>query len=122
MNNKIKVVLYYVCALLSGIILFAVTHTGYATDSSLLKIISIVNVILVIFVTILLFKRSLTNYKVITPIVYVVFLILMTIIMLFFNQKFRYPYMSASYHITFILIGYTVLNIYTLLSFDKKNK
>ena len=124
MNNKVKVVLYYVCALLSGIILFAVTHItepAYIIDTPLLKIIFVVNIILVILVTVLLLiKKPLKNYSVIMPIIYIIFFILMAIIVLFFNQKLRYPYMSASYHITCILIGYTVLNIYTLLSFEKK--
>ena len=123
MNNKVKMILYYVCALISGIILFVVTHIDdtVIVDSPLLKIISVVNIILVVLVTILLLiKRSSKNYRAVASIIYIIFSILMVIIMIFFSQKTRIPYSSVVYHMTLLLIGYTVLNIYTLLSFEKK--
>ena len=121
MDNKVKLGLYYVCALLTIIILYGNNGIwSHANKSSLLTTISVINIVLTITVTILLFKKSLKNYKVITPITYIIFYVLMTMIILAFNPKLRWAYMLGSYYVTFILIGYTILNIYTILSFEKK--
>ena len=121
MDNKVKLGLYYVCALLTIIILYGNNVIcSHANKSSLLTTISVINIVLTITVTVLLFKKSLKNYKVITPITYIIFYVLMTMIILVFNPKLRWAYMLGSYYVTFILIGYTILNIYTILSFEKK--
>lgn len=95
---------------------------SYLGLSELSFFILFINIVLVIIFTIFLIKRKIKSINIVFPIIYIAFTIIVLIICHLFDNRLIIPYIQYSYYIYFILINYTLLNIYSLLSFNKKKK
>lgn len=123
-NKKVYIYLYYFALILSIFTciipsILKTTNT-YVNLSRLSFILILINAILIIIFTILLIKRKLNNTNIIFPIIYILFTIIVLIICILFNQRLIIPYIQFSYYIKLILINYLLLNIYSILSINKK--
>ena len=95
---------------------------SYLGLSELSFFILFIDIVLVIIFTIFLIKRKIKSINIVFPIIYIAFTIIVLIICHLFDNRLIIPYIQYSYYIYFILINYTLLNIYSLLSFNKKKK
>lgn len=133
-NKKIYICLYYFALLLSIFIctIPSILQTNFINaDSSLEMYVNLsglsfflisLNLILIIIFTILLIKRSLSNTNILFPTFYILFAIVVLIICVLFNNRLVIPYIQYSYYINFILMNYTLLNLYSALSINKHSK
>ncbi len=126
-NKKIYVLLYYVSVLLSIFVciipkLLLTNGNYYIHLSELSHIIIFINILLIIVFTIFMLKKNLEHVNILFPIIYIVFTVIVLIMCVLFNNKIVIPYIHYSYYIQFILINYTLLNLYSILSFSKNNK
>ena len=69
-----------------------------------------------------LLKRNLNSVNIFFPIVYVVFTVIVLVTCLLFNNRLLEPYVQYPYYLNFIQINYMLLNIHSILSFNKKQK
>jgi hypothetical protein len=125
-SKKLYSIFYYISLLLSIFVCFIPkillpNDQFYINLSELSHIIIFVNAILVVIFTVLLIKRNLEKVNILFPIIYILFSIIVLIICVLFNNRLIIPYVHYSYYIQFILVNYTLLNSYSILSF-KKNK
>lgn len=123
-SKKLYSIFYYISLLLSIFVciipkILPSNDYFYINLSGLSHIIIFVNAMLVTVFTILLIKRNLEKVNVLFPIFYIVFAIIVLIICALFNNRLIIPYIHYSYYIQFILVNYTLLNIYSILSFKK---
>ena len=116
MEDKRNILLYYICAVLELIIC---VYT-FSANSPLLIVSFIINVITIVVFIILSFKMKLSNYNRIVPFTYIAFYIIMIIITVIFNSKALAPGISTPYYLTFVSFAFTILSIYSLLSFTNK--
>lgn len=124
-SKKLYSIFYYISLLLSIFVCFIPkilpqNDRFYINLSGLSHIIIFVNVILVSIFTLLLIKRNLGKVNILFPIIYILFSIIVSIICVLFNNRLVIPYVHYSYYIQFILVNYTLLNIYSILSFKEK--
>ena len=82
----------------------------------------VINLILVIVFTILIWKKKIKVDNIILPIIYIVFFTIVVILTLLFNNKVLISYMHFDYYLFFINTGYVLLNIYSLCLINCKNK
>lgn len=69
-----------------------------------------------------LIRRKLNRINIIAPICYITFFIISTIIMFIYNNILIIPYIHLEYYTFLILFAYLLLNIYSILSTEKKKK
>lgn len=119
-------ILYYFCFAFSVLIWFcafnSVNKFGIDIRTSLNMILSILNLLLVIIFSIKLIKNKLDNINILFPIFHLLFMIIITILAIVMNGKLIIPYIHYGYYISFILFNYLLLNIYSILSFNKNKK
>ena len=117
-------ILYYVSfAFTLGLVFFLTglnedLYLNMATNYQLFMI--VINVLLVIIFSVKLGKNNLGNTNIVFPINYLVFSILVIIISFLMNSKLILTYVQFDYYINFILFSYLLLNIYSVLCFEKK--
>lgn len=80
------------------------------------------NVILIVIFMLFLLKRNLNSVNIFFPIVYVVFTVIVLVTCLLFNNRLLEPHVQYPYYLNFIQINYILLNIHSILSFNKKQK
>ena len=123
MKNKFKIILYYLCILISIITFYLAYNsniTFYSIRNYSFVVFLILNAALMTIFTIQLFRRTLSNYKLIAPIMYILFCIIMIIISYIFSIKRIIGALSMPYYAMFVIIGFTIFNIYSLLSLETK--
>lgn len=122
-NTKLFKILYYLCFLFNLFVTFISFRliTLYLSNPSVNVLLGIINFILVIIFTILLIKkRRLNNINILFPIIFLISSIIILFIAFLFNYKLIIPYIQINYYVSFILFNYTLLNIYAILSLEKK--
>jgi len=118
MKNKKCLILYYICFLLT--LLFQVFTTQIFNIATLLLII---NTIIAAIFTYFIIRKNKTNLKnIIFPITYLIFFILVVGLCFLINTKTLIPYIHFTYYQIFIIINFTLLNIYSILSIKGKSK
>lgn len=122
-KSRIYIALYYTS--LIAVILIQILTSSFITifsDSSYPPnlLLDIANIILIIIFSIRLIKNKLKDVNIFFPILFLVFSIIVSLLAFIMNNKLVYPYIHFNYYITFILINYILLNIYSLLSFTKR--
>ena len=129
-NNK-YLILYYMSFILTSIFLYLKADICYELNNIFSFVLAVINLILVIIFSIFLFNKKINKYKILFPISYIVFLIILVIISFILNEKIvindmHYPYVINDihypYYICFLLFEYLLLNVYSLLSFDGNKK
>ena len=122
-NQKTFKSLYYVSLILTILIYFLslqpITIFGSGMLLPLNFILGVICLIFVLIFTIKGLKGKINNVNVLFPIIYLLFLIIVSIIAVVLNSKLIIPYIHYNYYISFILINYLLLNIYSLLSISK---
>lgn len=121
MNNNIKKYknLYYISAIITFIahfIFYFLTEEFYYASSFFL---CIINLILVLAFILLGRKNKLKKFNVSAPIIYLIFFAVMISLILYISTILMIPFAHLMYYYTFILIGYLMLNIYSLLCLSK---
>ena len=117
-------ILYYVSFVFTLGLTFFLTrldedlYFNRATNFQLFMI--VINVLLVIIFSVKLRKNKLENINIVFPINYLIFSILVILIAFLMNNKLILTYAQFGYYINFILFGYLLLNIYSVLCFEKK--
>ena len=117
-------ILYYVSFVFTLGLTFFLTrlnedlYFNIATSYQLFMI--VINVVLAIIFSIKLRKYKLDNINIVFPINYLIFSILVILIAFLMNSKLILSYVQFGYYINFILFSYLLLNIYSVLSFEKK--
>lgn len=141
MKNKSYLWLYYICFVLTlliigvGSIKFTPTLTlsenvnlfdgliDYINASYSISLLSLINfAFFLIFIILIIKKRKLNVNSLIFPVSYIIFFLVLNIICFLFNNKVIMPYIHFGYYQTFILIDYLFLNIYSLLCLTKKEE
>ena len=119
-------ILYYICFVFFISIWIgaynSVNKFGIDIRTSLNVILGILNILLVIIFSIKLIKNKLENINILFPIFHLLFMIIITILAVLMNHKLIIPYIQYGYYISFILFNYLLLNIYSILLFNKKKK
>ena len=117
-------ILYYLSFVFTLGLVFFLTrldedlYLNMATNYQLLMI--VVNVLLVIIFSVKLRKNKLDNTNIAFPINYLVFSILVILIAFLMNSKLILTYVQFGYYINFILFSYLLLNVYSVLCFERK--
>lgn len=116
-------ILYYICFILTTFIWISVSslvnEIGVILGTGRNTILGLINLILIIIFSIKLFKHKLDKINILFPIIYLLFLIIVVVVAILMNDKLIIPYIHYSYYISYILINYLLLNIYSVLSFKK---
>ena len=127
-NKKMYIFLYYFALLLStfacmipnilprNLINSFSSLDIYLNLSTISLFLIFINIITVILFTIFLVKKKLSNVNVLFPILYILFTIIILAICILFNDRLVIPHIHYPYYIQFILVNYTLLNIYSVLS------
>lgn len=123
-NNKAYKILYYICFIITVMMYLMLSQTTKVFNPPIevftSTLLSTINLILVIIFTILIIKGKLNKINILLPILYILFLIIIIIISFIYNNILIYPYIHFNYYISFILFNYLLLNIYSILSIEKK--
>jgi len=135
--NKKYLILYYICSIASfallpiafllykdGVELLGILEDNFILDNLLLIIITILNILIFITITVFLFRKKQFNVKnLLFPISYILFYIYVVIIVTLFNYNTYANNTHLMYYYLFIMFDYLLFNIYTLLCFKlKENK
>lgn len=132
-NKKLYIFLYYLslilsifvcimsCTLPNNMINSNSSFEIYMNLSSISLWLIFINIIITIIFTIFLIKKQLNKVNILFPIIYILFTIIVAVICILFNDKLVIPYIHYTYYIQFILINYTLLNFYSLLSINKRD-
>ena len=134
-KNTIYIVLYYISFIISLSLIFLPNLllnkfglgeeiTEYLVSNTFISImLEGINIILVILFTIkILQKQKVLNVNIMFPIIYMVFVFIILLGCNLFNSRLVIPNIHFTYYIVFILINYLLLNIYSVLSFEKNIK
>lgn len=134
-KNTIYIVLYYISFIISLSLIFLPNLllnkfglgeeiTEYLVSNTFISImLEGINIILVILFTIkILQKQKVLNVNITFPIIYMVFVFIILFGCNLFNSRLVIPNIHFTYYIVFILINYLLLNIYSVLSFEKNSK
>ena len=117
-------ILYYVSFVFNLGLVFFLTRLNedlwfnMATNYQFFMI--VINTLLVIIFSVKLRKNKLDDTNIVFPINYLVFSILVVVISFLMNSKLILTYVQFGYYINFILFSYLLLNIYSVLCFEKK--
>lgn len=121
---KIFVVLYYLCLILSiGLVIYSssvITEFGVSIWEDITSVFIFLNIILVLIFSLGLIKRKLKNINIIFPIIHLIFMLIVVVLMFIINNKLVMPYIHFDYYISFILFNHLLLNLYSVLSINKK--
>jgi len=118
MKTKNYLILYYICFIAT--ILFSIITSLCFNMSSVLLII---NVILGIIFTGLIIKIKKINVNsLIFPISYIIFFIVVVGLCILFNTKVLVQFVHFGYYQFFILINFLLLNVYSILCINLKEK
>ena len=127
MNNiKTFKILYYLCFVLSILYISILSNKVSIYTSSIIQtftfyLFGILNLLsVIIFSVSMIKKKELKNINILFPIIYLVFFASAVIISILYNSKLIIPYIHFGYYLSFIMFNYLLLNIYTLLSINKK--
>ena len=118
MKNKKYLILYYICFLIT--LSFHLLTTHIFNISTLLLIINIL--ITSIFTYLIIRKRKLNIKNLLFPITYLIFFIIVVGLCFLINTKTLVPYLHFQYYQIFIIINFTLLNVYSILSIKEKKK
>ncbi len=134
-KNTIYIILYYVSFVISLSLIFIPNLfinifglgeeiTEYLVSNTFISImLEGINIVLVILFTIkILQKQRDLNVNIMFPIVYMVFTFIILLGCNLFNRRLVIPNIQFTYYIVFILINFLLLNIYSVLSFEKNRK
>lgn len=113
-NQKIYKILYYLCFVLT-IIPFVIVQK---TPVNL--ILGIINAILFIVFIIKLRTKKLSKANILLPIIYLLFVSFVMIISIIVNEKLIIPFLFIAYYFQLVLFNYILLNIYSIVSLQKK--
>lgn len=118
MKTKNYLILYYIC-FIATILFSIITSLGFNMSSVLL----IINVMLGIIFTVLIIKIKKINVNsLIFPISYIIFFIVVVGLCILFNLKVLVPFVHFGYYQFFILINFLLLNVYSILCINLKEK
>ena len=129
-NKKLYIGLYYF-SFIGTIILCLLLAKGpiryynyeFYLIGGLPVLVLFLNILLTIVFTILLIvRKNIVKPNILFPIIYIVFILLVLLVCHLFNGRVLMPYMHYSYYIVFIIIDNLLLNVYSLLSIEKKSK
>lgn len=134
-KNTIYIILYYISFVISLSLIFIPNLftnkfglgeeiTEYLVSNTFTSImLEGINIVLVILFTIrILQKQRDLNVNIMFPIVYMGFTFIILLGCDLFNRRLVIPNIHFTYYIVFILINYLLLNIYSVLSFEKNSK
>ena len=125
MNNKwIYIGLYYICIIITAILYFCFVFNNieFVYYDILYNLVLYINVALIGANTILFIANRLKKANIFLPLLYCFFFIIVLIIAYKLNNKTLYKDFHYIYYSKFILINLLFVNIYTLLSIEKKIK
>ena len=126
MKGKLYVVLYYLSFLLTiGIIWYSSTFVDFYGGVNLIPyvVLLMINILLLIVFTVrLIINKKTDNTLIAFPISYMLFVIIVYILGIVFDQRMIIPKIEYTYFNLFIEIDYLLLNIYSVLCIEKKNK
>lgn len=132
-NKKLYIFLYYLslissifacimsCTLPNNMINSNSSFEIYMNLSCISLWLIFINIIITIIFTIFLIKKQLNKVNILFPIIYILFTIIVSVICILFNDRLVIPFIHYTYYIQFILINYTLLNLYSLLSINKRD-
>ena len=128
-SKKVFLSLYYIALLLTIFVVYIPNllpnyneFNIYVNLSSFSIFLVFINFVLIIIFSILLFKKEINKVNILFPLLYLFFTIIVLILCVLFNKRLIIPNIHYSYYINFILINYTLLNIYAILSFNNVKK
>lgn len=122
MNKDVKKykILYYICFVLTTICFFAFGIFTEDLGVVMNSYFGIFNLILsLLFILLSARKYKLKKVNIMCPIVYLVFFGIVTSLCFVLNSIVMVPYVHFMYYYNFILIGYLVFNLYSLLCLSK---
>lgn len=122
MNKDVKKykILYYICFVLTTICFFAFGIFTEDLGVVMNSYFGIFNLILsLLFILLSARKYKLKKVNIMCPIVYLVFFGVVTCLCFVLNSIVMVPYVHFMYYYNFILIGYLVFNLYSLLCLSK---
>lgn len=120
-NAKTYKTLYYICFFLSfiGNFVFGAT-TGNGVFSGIYNVLIYLNLPFVLLFIFLMNKNyNLKKFNIICPITYLVFYGIVSCLCFVLNSFMLVPYVHFMYYYNFILVGYFMFNIYSLLCLSK---
>ena len=126
MNNvKTFKILYYLCFIVNTIVCFFAYATSMAVLGVFLEttnfVLFILNFILFLVFNFLVWKKmKIKKVNILFPILFLIFTLIVMIIASLYNSKVIMPFMHFNYYFSFVFVGYLLLNIYSILSFNKK--
>lgn len=124
MNNiKVYKILYYLLVVITSTLIILVNSElskVYVALSSTNIFLGILNLILIGAFSFLLKKKNLYNINIIVPIIYFLFMLIVVVIAVMYNNKLIVPYIQYNYYLSFVLFGYFFINAYSLLCLTKK--
>ncbi len=124
-NKKAYLILFYLCLVITFIIQYisVIKASNYFIDISLtsqMKVLSLILLIISIIFTILFIKKDI-NASIICPIIYIVFVITVSLLVnYYFGESFFKYYII--YYAKILSLGPLFLIIYTCLCLTKKDK
>lgn len=122
MKTKSYLLFYYLGIIIIGVLLCINNKTVDYTSYSFLHLLIIINLIITIVNTIaLLRKKRLEVKSALLPISFIIFSILVIIGCLLFNDRVIIHNIHFGYYLGLIVLGYTFVNIYTLLNIKFKD-
>ena len=86
------------------------------------KVLLYLNIGVIVLVILLLIKKRKLEGNVLFPIAFLVFTVLIVIGCYLFNDRVIVPYIHFGYYARLVVYGFTLLNIYTILSVKKGDK
>ena len=134
MKEKKYLVLYYISFVITLIFIgysTSKTLNLYSIDevsSSFREIMSsmfgnalvIINLVLVAIFTIFVWKKKIKIDSIALPVMYIAFFAIVVVLCFLFNIKVIVPFIHFDYYLSFINIGYLLLNVYSLFLVNYK--
>ena len=126
-----KYLIFYFIASAIIVLLFGLSFCSFPSDSifdegiffeNINKVALYLNVAIIIIVIVLLIKKRRIDGKIVFPIAFLVFTGFIVIGCFLFNDRVIVPYIHFGYYARLVVYGFTLLNIYTLLSMEKGDK
>ncbi len=134
-KSKVQVILYYVCFVITILIVtfynykfLRLTSLGDSNSVSILdgllyeNILYYINILLFAVFTIMLAIKKKIEGSYILSICYIVFSIIFVIVCSIYNNKVILENIHLSYYLQFLLVGYLLFNIYSIISIKYKKE
>ena len=127
MINKKYILLYYLSFSII-VVLFLLNWCHLFSNSimadglyfeSLSSVLIYINYVITFIITIFLIKKRKMEGKIIFPISFIIFTIIVILGCLLFNDRVVAPYVHFGYYANLIIFGFTLLNVYTWLGVKK---